>query len=88
MILYLLIIYNILYYILKYEFKSIRGLDCNLRCVEGEVLSLDMNTKKSVCKKCGSNQYRKDSRSSFVSNGEFKFAVNNKEALVDFRITN
>ena len=33
-------------------------------------------------------KYRKDSRSSFVTNGEFKFAVNNKEVLVDFKIAN
>lgn len=33
-------------------------------------------------------KYRKDSRSSFVTNGEFKFAINNKEVLVDFKIAN
>jgi hypothetical protein len=33
-------------------------------------------------------KYRKDTRSSFVTNGEFKFAVNNKEAMVDYRVTN
>lgn len=34
-------------------------------------------------------KYRKDSKSSgFMVNGEFKFAVNNREVLVDFKSTN
>ena len=33
-------------------------------------------------------KYRKDSRSSLFTNGEFKFAINNKEVLVDYRIAN
>ena len=34
-------------------------------------------------------KYRKDSKSTgFLVNGEFKFAVNNKEVLVDYKTTN
>ncbi len=33
-------------------------------------------------------RYRKDSRASFVTNGEFKFALNNKEIMVDYKIAN
>jgi hypothetical protein len=33
-------------------------------------------------------RYRKDSRQSFVTNGEFKFAINNKELLTDYKIAN
>jgi hypothetical protein len=33
-------------------------------------------------------KYRKDSKSGFTVNGEFKFAVNNHEVLLDFKIVN
>ena len=33
-------------------------------------------------------KYRKDSKSSFIVNGEFKFAINNKEVLVDYKVAN
>lgn len=32
-------------------------------------------------------KYRKDSKTSYIVNGEFKFAVNNKEILVDYKST-
>ena len=35
--------------------EPIRGLDCNVKCADGEVLSVDFATKKSVCQKCGAN---------------------------------
>ena len=33
-------------------------------------------------------KYRKDSKNSFIVNGEFKFAVNNKAALTDYKVSN
>lgn len=32
-------------------------------------------------------KYRKDSKNSYIVNGEFKFAINNKEVLIDFKVT-
>ena len=33
-------------------------------------------------------KYRKDSKSGFSVNGEFKFAVNNREVLLDYKVAN
>lgn len=33
-------------------------------------------------------KYRKDSRGGFSVNGEFKFAVNNREVLLDYKVSN
>jgi hypothetical protein len=32
-------------------------------------------------------KYRKDSKSSYLVNGEFKFAINNKEVMTDYKAT-
>ena len=33
-------------------------------------------------------KYRKDTRKKYIINGEFKFAVNNKEVLIDYKLNN
>lgn len=33
-------------------------------------------------------KYRKDSKGGFTVNGEFKFAVNNREVLLDYKVAN
>ena len=37
--------------------SPIKSLSCELSCIDGESLDVDIETKSSVCKKCPSNTY-------------------------------